>query len=148
MQLRVSVDTKRHALASELMRRSARARATVKTEQGPPPHYGKGPWPFDRVAFPRLRANRIEAAKGVASHHRKETTMSNKQTAKTNLPSHRIYAVSSNGGEKSAWQEIGAVWPHKDGKGFNLQFAARPLEGAAIVLRAVTPKPATAKKAA
>jgi len=72
--------------------------------------------------------------------------MSNKQTAKTNLPSHRIYAVSSNGGRKSAWQEIGAVWPHKDGKGFNLQFAARPLEGAAIVLRVPASKPA--KKAA
>jgi hypothetical protein len=70
--------------------------------------------------------------------------MSNKQAAKTSLPSHRIYAVSSNGGQKSAWQEIGAVWPHKDGKGFNLQFAARPLEGAAIVLRTATPK----KKAA
>ena len=55
------------------------------------------------------------------------------------LPSHRIYAVSSKGEDKSAWQEIGAVWPHKDGKGFNLQFAAHPLEGAAIVLRAVMP---------
>jgi hypothetical protein len=74
--------------------------------------------------------------------------MSNKQAARTNLPSHRIYAVSGNGREKSAWQEIGAVWPHKDGKGFNLQFAARPLEGAAIVLRVTTPKLATAKKAA
>lgn len=68
--------------------------------------------------------------------------MSNKQTAETTLPSHRIYAVSANAGKKSAWQEIGAVWPHKDGKGFNLQFAARPLEGAAIVLRAVMPKKA------
>jgi len=68
--------------------------------------------------------------------------MSNKQTAKTNLPSHRIYGVSSNGGKKAAWHEIGAVWPHKDGKGFNLQFAARPLEGAAIVLRVVSPKKA------
>ena len=66
--------------------------------------------------------------------------MNNVQTAKMNLPSHRIYAVSNNGGKKSAWQEIGAVWPHKDGKGFNLQFAARPLEGAAIVLRTVQPK--------
>lgn len=72
--------------------------------------------------------------------------MSNKQTAK-NLPSHRIYGVSSNGEKKAAWQEIGAVWPHKDGKGFNLQFAARPLEGAAIVLRVATVKPATKKAA-
>lgn len=63
--------------------------------------------------------------------------MSNKQNAKK-LPTHRIYSVSNNGGKKAAWQEIGAVWPHKDGKGFNLAFAARPLEGAAIVLRTAT----------
>ena len=65
--------------------------------------------------------------------------MSKQQNAKL-LPSHRIYGVSSNGDKKAAWQEIGAVWPHKDGKGFNLQFGARPLEGAAIVLRTVTAK--------
>ncbi|MBI3677360.1 MAG: hypothetical protein HY243_12175 [Proteobacteria bacterium] len=67
--------------------------------------------------------------------------MSNKQIAKS-LPSYRIYSVSKNGEKKSTWQEIGAVWPHKDGKGFNLAFAARPLEGAAIVLRAPTTKKA------
>ena len=67
--------------------------------------------------------------------------MSNKQPAKK-LPSFRIYSVASVAGKKSAWQEIGAAWPHKDGKGFNLQFAARPLEGAGIVLRAPLPKKA------
>jgi hypothetical protein len=41
---------------------------------------------------------------------------------------------------KSAWQEIGAAWPHKNGKGFNLKFAARPLAGADIVLRAAAAK--------
>ena len=49
------------------MRGSARARAAVKTEQGPPPHYGKGLRPFDRAAYSRVRANRIEAATSVAS---------------------------------------------------------------------------------
>jgi len=65
------------------------------------------------------------------------------------LPAFRIYGVSSNSDAKSNWAEIGAAWPHKDGKGFNLSFTARPLEGAAIVLR--TPKPravAPKKKAA
>ena len=63
--------------------------------------------------------------------------MSNKQNRQD--PSRRTASTAcrTNGERKSAWQEIGAVWPHKDGKGFNLQFAARPLEGAAIVLRAV-----------
>src|SRR5271168_5208446 len=54
-------------------------------------------------------------------HNRKETTMSNEQNTKA-LPTHRIYSVSRNGEKKATWQEIGAAWPHKDGKGFNLQF--------------------------
>ena len=60
--------------------------------------------------------------------------MSNEQTAKA-LPTHRVYSVSKNGDEKASWTEIGAAWPHRDGKGFNLTFNARPLEGAQVVLR-------------
>jgi hypothetical protein len=70
--------------------------------------------------------------------------MSNKQTSKA-LPTHRVYSVSKNGEEKAAWTEIGAAWPHKDGKGFNLTFTARPLEGAQVVLRVATAKKADAK---
>ena len=70
--------------------------------------------------------------------------MSSKQTAKT-LPAFRVYSVARNGEKKASWAEIGAAWRHKDGKGFNLQFAARPLEGAAIVLRTVEPKKAGAR---
>jgi hypothetical protein len=69
--------------------------------------------------------------------------MSNSKTEKT-LPTHRVYSVSKNGDQKATWQEIGAAWPHKDGKGFNLTFAARPLEGAEIVLRAPKAKKAAA----
>jgi hypothetical protein len=65
--------------------------------------------------------------------------MSDKQNAKA-LPTHRIYSVSKNGEKKSVWTEIGAAWPHKDGKGFNLNFTARPLEGAQLVLRLATAK--------
>jgi len=60
--------------------------------------------------------------------------MSNDEKTKT-PPSHRVYAVSPDGEEKSTWTEIGAAWPHKDGEGFSLMFTARPLEGAQIVLR-------------
>ena len=70
--------------------------------------------------------------------------MSNKQTAKA-LPTHRIYSVSKLNEDKSAWAEIGAAWPHKDGKGFNLTFSARPLEGAQVVLRVATAKKADTK---
>jgi hypothetical protein len=65
--------------------------------------------------------------------------MSSKTTTKAQ-PAFRIYSVSKNGDKKATWQEIGAAWPHKDGKGFNLAFAARPLEGAEVVLRSVTAK--------
>jgi hypothetical protein len=60
--------------------------------------------------------------------------MSNDNTTKTR-PTYRVYSVTKNGDSKANWQEIGAAWPHKDGKGFNLKFTARPLEGAEIVLR-------------
>ena len=57
-------------------------------------------------------------------------------TATKTRPTHRIYSVSkTNGDAKPFWLEIGAAWPHKDGKGFNLKFTARPLDDAEIVLR-------------
>ena len=67
--------------------------------------------------------------------------MSN-NTTKT-APAYRIYSVTKEG-EKSNWQEIGASWPHKDGKGFNLQFGALPLQGSTIVLRVPKTKNADA----
>ena len=60
--------------------------------------------------------------------------MSNDSSTKAR-PTHRIYSVTKNGDSKANWQEIGAAWPHKDGKGLNLTFTARPLDGAQIVLR-------------
>jgi hypothetical protein len=61
--------------------------------------------------------------------------MSNETETKA-LPAYRIYSVSKDSEKKSVWTEIGAAWKHKDGKGFNLQFNARPLDGAQVVLRA------------
>ncbi len=63
-----------------------------------------------------------------------------KATETKTLPAYRIYSVSRNGDKKAVWQEIGAAWTHKDGKGLNLNFTARPLEGAQIVLREPTAK--------
>jgi hypothetical protein len=65
--------------------------------------------------------------------------MSNDSNTKAR-PTHRIYSVTKNGDSKANWQEIGAAWPHKDGKGFSLKFTARPLDGAEIVLRTATAK--------
>ena len=52
-----------------------------------------------------------------------------------NKPSHRVYAVVKRDGDASIWDEIGAVWPHKDGKGFNLKLSYLPLNGGELVIR-------------
>lgn len=36
-----------------------------------------------------------------------------------NRPSHTVSIVEGEG-DNSVWTEIGAMWPHKDGKGFQL----------------------------
>ena len=41
----------------------------------------------------------------------------------SNKPSHTAYIVTDpkDGGDtKAQWHEIGAVWPHKNGKGFDV----------------------------
>jgi len=64
--------------------------------------------------------------------------MSNEQKRK---PTHRIYVVTSDS-EKGSWTEIGAAWPHQDGKGFSIRSA---ILNADIVMREITAQP---KKAA
>ena len=49
-------------------------------------------------------------------------------------PSHKIYAVRKSG-ERNYWTEIGAAWPHGDGKGFNLKLEMIPLGDAEILIR-------------
>lgn len=56
----------------------------------------------------------------------------------SNRPTHRVYAIEKRG-DNSNWTDIGALWPHKDGKGFNLKLSYLPLNGADIVIR--EPKP-------
>lgn len=49
-------------------------------------------------------------------------------------PSHIAYVVTGEGEDKKYWKEIGAAWPNKDGKGYNIEFFALPL--GRVVLRA------------
>jgi hypothetical protein len=65
--------------------------------------------------------------------------MANDTTSK-NRPTHRIYSVTKDAGAKSDWKDIGAAWPHRDGRGFNLRFASNPTEGAEVILRTVRAK--------
>ena len=70
--------------------------------------------------------------------------MSNDTTTKSR-PTHRIYSVTKNGEDKARWTELGAAWPHKDGKGFNLKFNASPFGECEVVLRAVKAKQEAAR---
>jgi hypothetical protein len=52
--------------------------------------------------------------------------MADKQPA---APTHRAYSVIRREGQDDYWLNIGLVFPHKDGDGFNLILQALPLDG-------------------
>lgn len=56
-----------------------------------------------------------------------------------NKPSHRAYTVENREGQDDYWMELGAAFAHQDGKGFNVQLRALPLDGR-VVLRAIEDK--------
>jgi hypothetical protein len=60
-------------------------------------------------------------------------------TATSKAPSHAVYQVRDREGQKGIFTRIGAAWPHKDGKGFNLQIESVPLDGR-ITLRVAPEK--------
>jgi hypothetical protein len=50
----------------------------------------------------------------------------------TKRPSHTAYVVEGEG-DKATWTEIGALWGHEDGQGFNLTLKALPLTGRLVI---------------
>lgn len=63
----------------------------------------------------------------------------------SNRPTHRVYAViiKKEGAAKGAWLEVGAAWPHRDGKGYNLKLDAIPRSpDAQLVIRTIETAPA------
>ena len=54
-------------------------------------------------------------------------------------PSHIAYQVRDREGKKGIWTRIGSVWPHQDGKGFQLQLECLPIDGR-IAIRIATEK--------
>lgn len=56
-------------------------------------------------------------------------------------PTHTAYHVreGKEKGSKGFWTRIGSAWAHNDGKGFNIQIDATPLDGK-ITLRVVAEK--------
>lgn len=53
-------------------------------------------------------------------------------TTTSNRPSHVVSIVDGEG-ENATWTEIGALWPHKDGNGFNLNLIAVPVTGRLVI---------------
>ena len=51
-------------------------------------------------------------------------------------PTHRAYSVIRRDGQDDFWLNLGLVFAHKDGKGFNIMLQAFPLDGK-IVCREV-----------
>jgi hypothetical protein len=67
--------------------------------------------------------------------------MSNSEnTTTTKAPAYIAYQVRE-GNQKGYFTRIGAAWPNKDGKGFNIQLDAVPLDGR-ITLRIASEKKA------
>ena len=52
-------------------------------------------------------------------------------------PTHRAYSVIRREGQDDFWLNIGLVFPHKDGSGYNIMLQAFPLDGK-IVCREIT----------
>jgi hypothetical protein len=44
-------------------------------------------------------------------------------------PTHRAYSVIRREGQDDFWLNLGLVFPHKDGGGFNIMLQALPLDG-------------------
>lgn len=43
-------------------------------------------------------------------------------TTANNQPTHMVYHVEERAGNESGrWTKLGALWPHKDGEGWNMQ---------------------------
>ena len=67
-------------------------------------------------------------------------------TTQNKRPTHSAYMVEGEG-ENAIWTEIGALWAHEDGQGFNLSLKAIPVSGR-LVIRKRKAKETTTKESA
>jgi hypothetical protein len=51
------------------------------------------------------------------------------RTSTSKFPTHIAYHIRDGKDGKSFWTPIGSAWAHADGKGFNIQIDAVPLDG-------------------
>ncbi len=65
--------------------------------------------------------------------------MTDANNPKSKAPVFIAYTIDQRNHDESYWTKIGAAWAHEDGKGFNIQLEAVPLNGT-ITLRHPKPK--------
>jgi hypothetical protein len=58
--------------------------------------------------------------------------MAGKSASKSKKPSHEAFVVTGEG-DSAFWTKLGAVWPHDDGKGFNVELIALPMTGKLVI---------------
>lgn len=61
------------------------------------------------------------------------------QNKETRRPTHTIWQVIGDG-DTARWNQVGAAWSHKDGKGFSLKLDAFPANGRMVVRERDEPK--------
>jgi hypothetical protein len=59
------------------------------------------------------------------------------EKSESKQPTHRAYSVVRRDGQDDFWLNLGLVFPHKDGGGFNIMLQAFPLDGK-IVCREIS----------
>ncbi len=52
-------------------------------------------------------------------------------------PSHKVFVVEGEG-DNAFWHRVGSAWPHKDGKGLNMQVPSGMAISGRVVLREYT----------
>jgi hypothetical protein len=61
------------------------------------------------------------------------------------MPSHRVYTLlprkNEEGEDDKFWLNIGSVFAHADGKGFNIILEALPLDGKLVLRELKEPEP-------
>ena len=62
------------------------------------------------------------------------STTEKSETTASKQPTHIAYAVRDREQQKAIFTRIGAAWPTKDGKGFNIQLDALPTDGRLTLL--------------
>lgn len=69
--------------------------------------------------------------------------MNDKTKAAPAKARHDVFVVenwtNNDGDEQANWTRVGVAFPHKDGKGFNLELKALPIDGK-LVIRQHEPK--------